>query len=101
MAQKEEATKSSEESKPKPPPADTAIVIASTAAPALSWFTPKRLLVIFCLINLINYVDRGTIASNEANGSLKTCTDSDICTAGTEIHLSFHLGWSLLYYNKF
>ncbi|KAM1067638.1 hypothetical protein FF1_022854 [Malus domestica] len=85
MAQKEEATKSSEESKPKPPPADTAIVIASTAAPSLSWFTPKRLLVIFCLINLINYVDRGTIASNEANGSLKTCIDSDICTAGTEI----------------
>ncbi|KAM2292333.1 hypothetical protein TB1_026580 [Malus domestica] len=77
------------------------MVIASTATPAPSWFTPKRLLVIFCLINLINYVDRGTIASNGVNGSLETCTDSDICTAGTGIHLSFHLGWSLLYYNKF
>ncbi|TQD77708.1 hypothetical protein C1H46_036769 [Malus baccata] len=43
MALKEEATKSSEEGKPKPRPADTAMAIASTAAPAPSWFTPKRL----------------------------------------------------------
>ncbi|KAM2676061.1 hypothetical protein EV1_002764 [Malus domestica] len=91
MAQKEEATKSSEEGKPKPRPVDTAMAIASTAAPAPSWFTPKRLLVIFCLINLINYVDRGAIASNGVNGSLGTCTDSDICTAGTGIQGEFHL----------
>ncbi|KAM1794102.1 hypothetical protein ACFX14_034316 [Malus domestica] len=89
MAQKEEATKSSEESKPRL--AETAMVIASTAAPAPSWFTPKRLLVIFCLINLINYVDRGTIASNGVNGSRTTCTDSGICTAGTGIQGEFHL----------
>ncbi|XP_068320464.1 probable sphingolipid transporter spinster homolog 2 isoform X3 [Pyrus communis] len=87
MAQK--ATKSSEEAKPRL--AETAMVIASTAAPAPSWFTPKRLLVIFCLINLINYVDRGTIASNGVNGSRTTCTDSGICTAGTGIQGEFHL----------
>ncbi|KAM1030531.1 hypothetical protein ACFX15_033745 [Malus domestica] len=89
MVQKEEATKSSEEAKPRL--AETAMVIASTAAPAPSWFTPKRLLVIFCLINLINYVDRGTIASNGVNGSRTTCTDSGICTAGTGIQGEFHL----------
>lgn len=37
MAQKE--AKTSEEVKP---PAEPAMVIASTAAPAPSWFTPKR-----------------------------------------------------------
>ncbi|KAM1151653.1 hypothetical protein ACFX13_035146 [Malus domestica] len=89
MVQKEESTKSSEEAKPRL--AETAMVIASTAAPAPSWFTPKRLLVIFCLINLINYVDRGTIASNGVNGSRTTCTDSGICTAGTGIQGEFHL----------
>ncbi|XP_050905992.1 probable sphingolipid transporter spinster homolog 2 isoform X2 [Lathyrus oleraceus] len=56
-----------------------------------SWFTPKRLLGIFCVINLINYVDRGAIASNGVNGSLATCTDSGVCTSGTGIQGDFNL----------
>lgn len=44
-----------------------------------------RLLIIFCVINTLNYVDRGAIASNGVNGSLATCTDSGICTAGSGI----------------
>ncbi|XP_073220393.1 probable sphingolipid transporter spinster homolog 2 isoform X2 [Cicer arietinum] len=56
-----------------------------------SWFTPKRLLIIFCVINLINYVDRGAIASNGVNGSLATCTDSGICSAATGIQGDFNL----------
>ncbi|KAK2373987.1 hypothetical protein P8452_46805 [Trifolium repens] len=56
-----------------------------------SWFTPKRLLIIFCVINLINYVDRGAIASNGVNGTLATCTDSGICTAATGIQGEFNL----------
>lgn len=44
-----------------------------------------RLLIIFCVINLINYVDRGAIASNGVNGTLATCTESGVCTAGTGI----------------
>ncbi|CAN6715251.1 unnamed protein product [Malus baccata var. baccata] len=74
MAQKE--AKASEEAKP-PSPAETSMIIASTAAPA-------RLLVIFCLINLLNYVDRGTIASNGVNGSRKSCTESGVCTPATQ-----------------
>ncbi|KAE9448414.1 hypothetical protein C3L33_19692, partial [Rhododendron williamsianum] len=35
-----------------------------------------RLLGIFCVINLINYVDRGAIASNGVNGSSGTCTQA-------------------------
>ncbi|KAB2630320.1 sphingolipid transporter spinster-like protein 2 [Pyrus ussuriensis x Pyrus communis] len=92
MAQKE--AKASEEAKP-PSPAETSMIIASTAAPAAlaapSWFTPKRLLVIFCLINLLNYVDRGTIASNGVNGSRQTCTESGVCTPGTGIQGEFNL----------
>ncbi|KAL8160902.1 hypothetical protein V2J09_012391 [Rumex salicifolius] len=56
-----------------------------------SWFTPKRLLVIFCLINLINYIDRGAIASNGVNGSLQTCTESGVCSGGSGIQGEFNL----------
>ncbi|KAH7517701.1 hypothetical protein FEM48_Zijuj09G0092300 [Ziziphus jujuba var. spinosa] len=63
----------------------------STAAPAPSWFTPKRLLVIFCVINLINYIDRGAIASNGVNGSSGTCTKSGTCTSGSGIQGEFNL----------
>ncbi|AES63586.2 sphingolipid transporter spinster-like protein, putative [Medicago truncatula] len=41
----------------------------STIIPTTSWFTPKRLLAIFCVINLLNYLDQGAIASNGVNGS--------------------------------
>ncbi|KAK9000151.1 hypothetical protein V6N11_080657 [Hibiscus sabdariffa] len=56
-----------------------------------SWFTPKRLLVIFCVINMLNYVDRGAIASNGVNGSLGTCTSSGKCTSGSGIQGEFNL----------
>ncbi|ONK73629.1 uncharacterized protein A4U43_C04F33610 [Asparagus officinalis] len=59
--------------------------------PNPSWFTPKRLLVIFCVINMINYVDRGAIASNGVNGSRGTCTDGGICTSGSGIQGDFDL----------
>ncbi|XP_047337496.1 probable sphingolipid transporter spinster homolog 2 [Impatiens glandulifera] len=56
-----------------------------------SWFTPKRLLVIFCVINLLNYVDRGAIGSNGINGNRRTCTESGICTPGSGIQGDFKL----------
>lgn len=59
--------------------------------PAPSWFTPKRLLVIFCVINLLNYVDRGAIASNGVNGSRRTCTKSGTCSSGSGIQGDFNL----------
>ncbi|KAJ0970041.1 hypothetical protein J5N97_022918 [Dioscorea zingiberensis] len=52
-----------------------------------SWFTPGRLLIIFCIINMLNYLDRGTIASNGVNGSRGTCKESGICTPGSGIQL--------------
>ncbi|GLC66203.1 hypothetical protein PLESTF_000396100 [Pleodorina starrii] len=36
------------------------------------WFTPLRLLGIFCLTNLVVYLDRGLIASNGVNGAPRT-----------------------------
>lgn len=45
-------------------------------APNLSshpaWFSPIRLLLIFCFVNLFVYLDRGLIASNGVNGSQPT-----------------------------
>ncbi|GAB4853374.1 hypothetical protein Ancab_017550 [Ancistrocladus abbreviatus] len=60
-------------------------------APNPSWFTPIRLLVIFCVINLITYVDRGAIASNGVNGSRKTCTETGTCSGGSGIQGDFNL----------
>ncbi|KAJ6849509.1 putative sphingolipid transporter spinster-like protein 2 [Iris pallida] len=56
-----------------------------------SWFTPKRLLAIFCMINMLNYVDRGAIASNGVNGKRRTCTESGVCTSGSGIQGDFDL----------
>ncbi|KAK9287521.1 hypothetical protein L1049_015942 [Liquidambar formosana] len=64
-------------------------VLPSDSSP--SWFTPKRLLILFCVINLLNYVDRGAIASNGVNGSLGTCTESGTCTSGRGIQGDFDL----------
>ncbi|XP_057960284.1 probable sphingolipid transporter spinster homolog 2 [Malania oleifera] len=61
------------------------------SSPKPSWFTPKRLLIIFCVINMVNYVDRGAIASNGVNGSRRTCTESGICTSGSGIQGDFNL----------
>ncbi|CAL9159925.1 unnamed protein product [Musa hybrid cultivar] len=86
-----------------PPPANAEMAIALPEGPDgnpipgsdpnPSWFTPKRLLVIFCIINMLNYVDRGAIASNGVNGSRKTCTDSGTCTSGTGIQGDFNLNY--------
>ncbi|WJX26419.1 hypothetical protein P8452_15342 [Trifolium repens] len=61
--------------------------------PTTSWFTPKRLLTIFCVINLLNYLDQGTIASNGVNGSRGTCTEgaAATCTSGSGIQGDFNL----------
>lgn len=64
------------------------MVIHASAPP---WFTPKRLLVIFCVVNLLNYVDRGAIASNGVNGNPSTCTKNGICSGGTGIQGDFKL----------
>ncbi|KAF5183608.1 Major facilitator superfamily [Thalictrum thalictroides] len=53
-----------------------------------SWFRPKRLLFIFSVINLLNYVDRGIIASNGVNGTPRKCIDG-VCKAGTGIQGDF------------
>ncbi|CAN4112000.1 unnamed protein product [Withania somnifera] len=62
----------------------------SSLLPQPSWFTAKRLLAVFCVINLINYVDRGTIASNGVNGRRRTCTNGT-CSSGSGIQGEFNL----------
>ncbi|XP_059313844.1 probable sphingolipid transporter spinster homolog 2 [Lycium ferocissimum] len=75
-----------------PPTTDMAISsISSTLLPQPSWFTAKRLLAVFCVINLLNYVDRGTIASNGVNGSRRTCTKTGTCSSGSGIQGEFNL----------
>ncbi|KAI4299207.1 hypothetical protein L6164_032687 [Bauhinia variegata] len=111
MAQheREEKAKPSPEPKPKPELAleaktetkvalevikeakPTVMARPSTTIPEDSWFTPKRLLVIFCVISLITYLDRGAIASNGVNGSRGTCSKEGNCTRGTGIQGNFNL----------
>ncbi|WVY92678.1 hypothetical protein V8G54_031766 [Vigna mungo] len=76
--------------KPKPSPEPMELRISSMI-PTSSWFTPKRLLAIFCVINLLNYVDRGAIASNGVNGSRGTCTEGSSCSSGSGIQGDFNL----------
>ncbi|KAL3538745.1 hypothetical protein ACH5RR_002111 [Cinchona calisaya] len=64
---------------------------SSSSPPKPSWFTPKRLLVIFCVINMLNYLDRGVIASNGVNGTQKKCTESGTCSGGSGIQGDFNL----------
>lgn len=45
----------------------------------------------FCIINMLNYVDRGAIASNGVNGSLEICSESGVCTSGSGIQGDFKL----------
>ncbi|VVB08378.1 unnamed protein product [Arabis nemorensis] len=56
-----------------------------------SFLSPVWLLVIFCVINLLNYMDRGAIASNGVNGSNKSCNDKGKCTPTTGIQGHFNL----------
>ncbi|CAK7330335.1 unnamed protein product [Dovyalis caffra] len=95
MAQEQEVKDAKASSEEKPNISTVVIEMArsSTALspPAPSWFTPKRLLVIFCVINLINYVDRGAIASNGVNGSRGTCSKSSTCSSGSGIQGDFDL----------
>ncbi|KAI9090887.1 hypothetical protein K1719_028372 [Acacia pycnantha] len=84
-----------EEEKPKlsterKSPFEAEMTIASTINSTPSWFTPKRLLVIFCVINLLNYLDRGAIASNGVNGRKATCTNGT-CKPSSGIQGDFKL----------
>ncbi|XP_044490789.1 probable sphingolipid transporter spinster homolog 2 [Mangifera indica] len=95
MEKEEEKAASLEAPKPKDPnPSVAEIEMARNSVswdPAKpSWFTPKRLLAIFCVINMLNYMDRGAIASNGVNGSRRTCTDGT-CTSGSGIQGDFNL----------
>lgn len=56
-----------------------------------SFLSPVWLLVIFCIINLLNYMDRGAIASNGVNGSTKSCNDKGKCTPATGIQGHYNL----------
>ncbi|KAJ4716039.1 Major facilitator superfamily protein [Melia azedarach] len=92
-AKQEAKTASLEELRANPSAGQTEMVrnSVSLSPPKPSWFTPKRLLFIFCVINMLNYVDRGAIASNGVNGSRKTCSESGTCTSGSGIQGEFNL----------
>ncbi|WZZ43919.1 hypothetical protein YC2023_040178 [Brassica napus] len=70
-------------------PAVTAAASSSTATKR--FWTPGRFVAILCIVNLINYVDRGVIASNGVNGSSRTCDAKGLCSAGTGIQGEFKL----------
>ncbi|XP_023511602.1 probable sphingolipid transporter spinster homolog 2 [Cucurbita pepo subsp. pepo] len=65
--------------------------VSSDVSSNQSWFTPLRLLVLFCVIHLLNYMDRGVISSNGVNGIPKTCGADGTCTSGSGIQGQFRL----------
>ncbi|MCO5587074.1 hypothetical protein L7F22_041020 [Adiantum nelumboides] len=69
--------------------------MVKTASPGeeTTWFTPPRLLVLLCVVNLLNYVDRGVIASNGVNGTPResTCKPLETCQGGSGIQGEFDL----------
>eukprot|EP01025_Chloroclados_australasicus_P029842 TRINITY_DN29826_c0_g1_i1.p1 TRINITY_DN29826_c0_g1~~TRINITY_DN29826_c0_g1_i1.p1 ORF type:complete len:512 (+),score=48.85 TRINITY_DN29826_c0_g1_i1:188-1723(+) len=54
----------------------------------VTWFTPARMLVIFCLMNTLVYIDRGALSSNAVNGSRGTGEGN---SGGTGIQGEFNL----------
>lgn len=48
------------------------MMMAQPRPPPPAWFTPGRLLAIFCTVNTLLYLDRGLFASNGVNGSPPT-----------------------------
>ncbi|RDX76549.1 putative sphingolipid transporter spinster-like 2, partial [Mucuna pruriens] len=90
MAQQENEEKLESSSSQPKPSLKLEMNTKSTVIPTTSWFTPKRLLGIFCVINMLNYLDRGAIASNGVNGSLGTC-EGGTCKSGTGIQGDFKL----------
>eukprot|EP00898_Chlorokybus_atmophyticus_P002723 jgi/Chlat1/3451/Chrsp23S03766 len=65
-------------------------VFADVLTDKPGWFSPARLLALFCVINLINYVDRGVIASNGVNGAPAVCVSGE-CDSGSGIQGAFRL----------
>ncbi|XP_023746534.1 probable sphingolipid transporter spinster homolog 2 [Lactuca sativa] len=61
------------------------------AIDSTSWLTPKRLLVFFCAINMLDYIDRGAISTNGVNGNPRTCSESNVCSDGSGIQGDFDL----------
>ncbi|KAJ4897305.1 Peroxidase 70 [Raphanus sativus] len=54
-------------------------------------FAGQTFVMILCIVNLINYMDRGVIASNGVNGSSTPCDSKGLCSAGTGIQGEFRL----------
>ncbi|KAF5833441.1 major facilitator superfamily domain-containing protein [Dunaliella salina] len=57
--------------------------------PQPRWFSPLKLLVIFCVTNLFVYLDRGLVASNGVNGSARTSASPQGSGIQGDFDLSF------------
>ena len=44
-----------------------------------AWYTPGRLLVAFCVVSFLVFLDRGIIASNGVNGDKESKTGIQVC----------------------
>jgi MFS family permease len=53
-----------------------------------SWFTPARLLMLFCIMSLLIYVDRGVVSSAAVSGAPGSAT-----VAGSGLQGDFHIGY--------
>ena len=52
-----------------------------------AWYTPGRLLVAFCVVSFLVFLDRGIIASNGVNGDKESQTGIQVCIFSAVISL--------------
>eukprot|EP01065_Artemidia_motanka_P041612 TRINITY_DN5417_c1_g1_i1.p1 TRINITY_DN5417_c1_g1~~TRINITY_DN5417_c1_g1_i1.p1 ORF type:complete len:533 (+),score=159.21 TRINITY_DN5417_c1_g1_i1:1103-2701(+) len=53
----------------------------------LNWYTPPRLLLLFCVLNLLNHVERGNVGSLAVNGGFENVTCAkELCGGHDQPH---------------
>lgn len=52
------------------------------------WFSPPRLLALFCGVSLLVYLDRGALSSNGVNGSPRSVDNPEVREAAAALHAS-------------
>ena len=56
-----------------------ALLLGADGKPHPAWFTPKRLLALFCGLTFLIYLDQGTISSNGVNQQIQARHNAPAC----------------------
>lgn len=54
--------------------------IGAEGVPHPPWYTPQRLLALFCWVTFLVYLDQGVIASNGVNSQIQVSAGNRLCS---------------------